>query len=163
MLSRIRSNLLLSAAVLGGLSLSVNSAAAQSVQDQKLLVQASIGELCSVTSASLDFGGSVNVESTTDASGTIEIACVGTTSVGVQLDGGANGQFGTRNMSNGESFIIYELYKDSARSQAWVVGDQVTQSISGTGSIPVYGRIPDQNNGHAPGLYTDEVTITLIF
>jgi spore coat protein U-like protein len=43
------------------------------------------------------------------------------------------------------------------------VGEQVAATINGSGSVPVFGRVPSQVNGHGPGLYTDEVTITLVF
>jgi spore coat protein U-like protein len=66
-------------------------------------------------------------------------------------------------MSDGASQLKYFLFKDSARSQFWATGDQVSTTVTGTGSVPVYGRVPIQTNGHAPGVYTDEVTITLVF
>ena len=59
---------------------------------------------------------------------------------------------------------MYHLFKDAARTQLWAVGEQVAgNDQSGTGTVPVYGRVPEQSNGHSAGLYTDEVTITLVF
>ena len=102
----------------------------------------------------------------TDAAGNIEISCAGGASLNVALDGGQNflQMFGSRTMAAAEVQSCISLYKNSARTQAWNVGDHVQAMISsGTGTVPVYGRIPEQSNGHSAGLYTDEVTITLNF
>ena len=48
---------------------------AAQAQSEKLQVQARIGELCTVTSASLDFGPGIDIEEETDAEGSIEIDC----------------------------------------------------------------------------------------
>lgn len=162
MTSRAWSNVPIGLVVSAGVFLAGGPAAAQ-VQGQTLQVQARIGDVCTVTSASLDFGASINLESNTDASGSIEIDCIAETILNVQLDGGIHGLFGSRAMSDGESMLTYFLYKDAARSQAWDAGDQLAATINSTGSVPVFGRVPDQVNGHAAGLYTDEVTITLVF
>jgi len=137
---------------------------AAQAQSEKLTVQARIGDVCTVTSASLDFGASINLESDTDASGSIEIDCIAETALEVELDGGLLPDFGGgRSMSDGASTLLYHLFKDAARTQLWAAGERVAATINSTGSVPVFGRVPDQVNGHAAGLYTDEVTITLVF
>lgn len=148
-----------------GLLLTAGPAAAQ-VQTETLTVQARINEACTVTSASLDFGQGIVLDEDTDAAGSIEISCAGGASLNVALDAGQNFMplFGSRTMAGAGGQIMYSLYKDSGRTQAWNVGDPVQAAISsGTGTVPVYGRIPEQSNGHSAGLYTDEVTITLSF
>ena len=163
MSSRIRSDVPIGLAVVAGLLLSAGSVAAQA-QSEKLQVQARIGELCTVSSASLDFGPGIDIGVVNDAEGLIAIDCAAETAFNVQLDGGlAPGFSGDRNMSDGTSILQYLLFKDAARSQVWAAGDQVPGPASGTGTVPVYGRVPIQSDGHAPGLYTDEVTITLVF
>jgi spore coat protein U-like protein len=150
--------------VVAGLLLAAAPSVAQVAQDQTLTVQARIGELCTVTSAALDFGPGIDIDVDNDAQGSIAIDCASPTTLGVQLSGGlAPGFSGERNMSDGASQLKYFLFKDSARSQFWATGDQVSTTVTGTGSVPVYGRVPIQTNGHAPGVYTDEVTITLVF
>jgi spore coat protein U-like protein len=160
MSARAWSNVPIGIAVAGSLLMS-DSAAAQ-VQGEKLEVQARIGELCTVTSASLDFGPGVDITKNNDATGSIEITCASQTTFDVQLDGGLQPGFsGLRNMSNGgPTSLQYFLFKDAARTQVWETGDLVPGT---PGSMPVYGRVPVQTNGHAPGVYTDEVTITLVF
>jgi spore coat protein U-like protein len=59
--------------------------------------------------------------------------------------------------------ILYHLFKDPQRAAVWNAGEAVAATINGSASVPVYGRVPSQGNGHSPGLYTDEVTITLVF
>jgi spore coat protein U-like protein len=167
MSSRFSSNVPIGLAAIAGLLLAAGPAEAQSQspQDEKLLVQARIGELCTVTSASLDFGRDVHLEVNTDASGTIAIACAANTSFDVQLDGGLTPGFGgARALKNGTSSMTYGIFKDAGRTQSWDAGGTVPVTVTGgTGSVPLFGRIPIQGNGHAAGLYTDEVTITLIF
>jgi spore coat protein U-like protein len=163
MSSRALSNVPIGIAVATGLFLTAGPAAAQA-QSQKLLVQARIGELCTVTSASLDFGPGIDIDVDNDAQGSIAIDCAAETPLQVELDGGLRPDFGGgRAMSDGASTLTYLLFKDAARTQLWVAGDRVAATISSTGSVPVYGRVPIQSDGHDPGLYTDEVTITLVF
>jgi spore coat protein U-like protein len=163
MSSRAWSNVPIGIVVMTGLLLPAGPAAAQA-QSQKLTVQARIGQVCSVTSASLDFGQALNLLVNTDAAGSIAITCASQTPLNVRLDGGLNGGFNTRNMvKTGASPITYNLYKDAARSQVWLAGDQVAATINGNGTVAVFGRVPSQTNGHPSGVYTDEVTITLVF
>jgi spore coat protein U-like protein len=165
-MSRAYSNVPIGLAAIAGLLIAAAPAGAQ-VQNEKLEVQARIGELCTVTSASLDFGqlGDLDQEDVFfDAEGEIEIDCGGvTTPIDIALDGGLQPTGQSRQMAGSGTPIIYFLFKDSARQQVWTPGELVGESIEGTGSVPVYGRVPSQPDGHTPGLYTDEVTITLSF
>jgi spore coat protein U-like protein len=161
MSSRFRSNVPIGLAAIAGLLVAAEPAGAQSPQDEKLLVQARIGELCTVTSASLDFGQDVNLGANTNGEGTIVIDCTIQTGFDVALDAGSHPIGTARAMSDGSSSIFYTLYSDAGRQNEWTVGALVPGE-SGE-PVPVYGRIPAQENGHSPGLYTDEVTITLSF
>jgi spore coat protein U-like protein len=163
MSSRAWSNVPIGLLAGAGLLLAAGPVAAQA-QNETLTVQARIGDLCTVTAAALDFGPGIDTESDNDAQGTIEIDCIADTPLQVELDGGLLPDFsGTRKMANGSSTLQYLLFKDSARTQLWASGERVAATISSTGSVPVYGRVPSQSDGHASGLYTDEVTITLVF
>jgi spore coat protein U-like protein len=164
MSSRAWSNVPIGIAMVGGLLLAAGPAGAQS-PNETLTVQARIGELCTVASALLDFGQSIDLDENTDAIGTIEINCASQTALHVQLDGGLNGGFGgARSMKNGgQHTITYGLYKNAGRTVAWNPGEQVPATINSSGSVSVFGRVPIQPNGHPSGLYTDAVTITLVF
>lgn len=165
MTSRAMSNVPIGLAAIAGLLLVAEPAAAQSVQDQKLQVTATIGDACTVTSASLDFGSGYDGSAPVIASGTIAISCVTQTQLGVALDGGLNGSGGAgiRFMAGTGNPLQYALYTDAPGSDPWEVGEVVQKTITGNGSVPVHGVIPQQTNGHGPGLHTDEVTITLNF
>jgi spore coat protein U-like protein len=166
MLSRARSNIAIGLAAVAAPLLWAGDAGAQTVQDQKLQVRATIGDVCRVTSASLDFGSGVIVgpQSNTDASGEIDINCSAETSVAVKLDGGLQpGSGASRAMQGAGGNLLYSLYTDTPGGTPWAPADTVTATINGDGSVPVHGRIPGQPNGHSDGLYTDEVTITLVF
>src|SRR5690606_27605808 len=105
-------------------------------QNGVLQVQARIGELCTVTSASLDFGQDLDLEADTTASGEINIQCATPTELDVELDGGLRPGFGgVRQMANGQNTINYELYKDPGRTALWLPGDQVPATISTNGSV----------------------------
>lgn len=164
MTSRARWNVPIGIAAIAGPILAAGPAAGQ-VQDQKLLVQAVIGEACTVTSASLDFGSEYDGSAAVSASGTIAINCISETNVGVALDGGLNdgGGGGARAMTGAGNPLQYTLYTDAPGSDPWEAGEVVQATIAGSGSVPVHGVIPQQANGHEPGLHTDEVTITLSF
>jgi spore coat protein U-like protein len=168
MSSRAWSNVPIGITVVTGLLLSAGPAGAQA-QTETLKVQARIGELCTVSSASLDFGQAINLslETATDADGAINIDCGGAEATfNVALDGGLTPGGGpNRNMLQGGtgSPILYWLFKDAQRASLWNAGESVSATINGSGSVPVYGRIAPQGNGHPAGLYTDEVMITLSF
>ena len=164
MSSRAWSNVPIGIAAIAGLLLAAGPAAAQ-VQDQKLLVSAFIGDVCTVTGAVLDFGSGVSVAEDTDASSEIHISCAIETEVGVQLGGGGkpSGGAGNRTMTGDGADLFYILYKDAPGVTPWETDSEVTATIDGSGSVPVHGRIPQQQNGQAPGLHTDEVLITLNF
>ena len=163
MSSRAWSNVPITVIVGTGLLLVAKPASAQ-VQSETLSVTARIGEVCSVTSAALDFGQALNLATNNDAAGTIEISCATNTSLNVALDGGQTPGFGFRNLVGSGGQIQYFLYKDVARTQLWDAGDQVAATITGgSGTVDVYGRVPTQGDGHSSGEYTDEVTITLVF
>lgn len=161
MSSRAWSNVPIGIAAIAGLLLAAGPAAAQ-VQDQKLLVQATVGEVCTVTAASLDFG--TYAFSDINQSGSITIECLTPTALSVALDGGQAGNGnGLRTMTNGSSQIIYGLYKQPG--ETWNDGDSVPSPTATEHTVTVHGQIPSSLNGGAlaDGSYTDEVTITLVF
>jgi spore coat protein U-like protein len=139
--------------------------AAQS-QAPKLLVQAIIGDACTVTAAALDFGAGFDGVNPIVATGSIDISCVAETTFDVVLDGGLHPTAvteGGRQMAQGASQLLYILYTDQVDGNAWGTGEAREVTIDGAGSVPVIGKLPSQPNGHAPGLHTDEVLITLNF
>jgi spore coat protein U-like protein len=150
-------------AMVTGLLLTAGPARAQA-QDQKLLVQASVGEVCTVTAASLNFG--TYAFSPITRTGNITIQCLTPTALNVALNGGQAGNgAGLRTMKNGSSQIIYQLFKDAGFGMTWDTGGTVPSPSNTSHTVNVYGMIStSQNPGPlANGAYTDEVTITLVF
>jgi spore coat protein U-like protein len=163
MSSRAWSNVPIGIAAVSGLLLTAGPAAAQ-VQTPKLTVRATVGEVCTVSAASLDFGTYAFAQ--LNKSGTISITCLTPTAVNVALGAGQAGNGnGLRTMKNGSSSIIYQLFKDSGFSTAWLTGATVLSPSNANHTVPVYGQIRTTDNPGplANGAYTDEVTITLSF
>lgn len=164
MLAHPRSSIPIGMAAIAGLLLAAGPARAQG-QAEKLQVTAVIGDACRVTSAALDFGSDYDGSGPVPGSGRININCVVETPVGVELDLGLHPSAGGRFMagSGGGTPLQYNLYTDTPGGSPWNVGVEVEKTIEGDDFVPVYGVIPQQTNGHAPGLHTDEVTVTLNF
>ena len=145
------------------LLLAAGPAVPQALQSQKLEVSAVIGDLCTVTAASLNFGSYSGAALAT--SGSIEIDCAAPTELEVELDGGQDGNGeGQRTMRNGADELIYTLYVDApGGTNFWEITDRVPAEISGSGSVPVHGTVGGFQTGIAAGVYTDLVNITLHF
>ena len=94
--------------------------------------------------------------------------CTNGTPYTVGLDGGLSGATNPtqRKMTQGTAFVLYGLYRDAARSQAF--GNTIgTNTAAGTGTglsqtLTVYGRVAPQATP-APGTYTDTITATLTY
>jgi spore coat protein U-like protein len=164
MSSRTMSNVPIGLAAIAGLLLSTSPAGAvDKVQGQKLLVRAQVGDACTVTSASLDFPPYDGA--TVAATGGIVIDCVTQTTLGIKLNGGAHAHNGegqrTMHHSGTGSPLSYRIRK-TLGGNAWETDETVTKTITDA-TIPVFGEIPGGQSPAASGLYSDEVTITLVF
>ena len=126
-------------------------------------VRASVAPYCDIASGALDFGTSGPITANLDATGTLTIGCTNGTTYAVSLGNGLNALGPQRRMASGGSYLDYDLYTDTARTQPW----RGTTTANGTGtgtpvSIPVYGRIPPQGV-LPPGTYTDTVVVTITY
>jgi spore coat protein U-like protein len=163
MSSRAWSNVPIGIAAVAGLLMTAGPAAAQ-VQTPKLQVRATVGQVCTVTAASLDFGTYASAQ--LNKSGSIAIQCLTPMAVNVALGAGQAGNGnGIRTMKNGTSELKYQLFKDSAFSQQWLTDGTVASPSNANHTVSVYGQIlPSMNPGTlANGVYSDDVTITLTF
>jgi len=129
-------------------------------------IRGTFDPVCTVTSASLDFG-TQTLTTVADAQTVLSITCSSGTNYTVRLGNGRNGGTGptNRRMVSGANTLIYGLYRDAARAQPW--GDTAATSVSdvGTGSAKahvVYGRIPAQPLV-MPGNYSDVVQVTVVY
>jgi spore coat protein U-like protein len=98
----------------------------------------------------------------------IRATCTNRAAYQVGLDNGQNaGSTSIRRMASGTgTFVTYELYRDTGRTQRW--GNTVntdTATASGSGSeqtLTVYGRVPTQPAAVA-GSYSDIIKVTITY
>jgi len=148
-------------------ALAAAPAAARAAETAVLTVQVTVQEACSIAGTTIDFGTYTGgQQAALDAQGAITYSSCAAGTLTIALDGGTVGTVAARKMGNGNgSNIDYQLYRNSARSQIWGTGGDAQQIVlleSGSGSVPVYGRI-GAGQSVAAGTYTDTVNVTLTF
>ena len=145
---------------LAGLTALSGPALAQS--SDTLTVLANVGGECTVTGATLDFGSYTGDQKDVDVP--ISFNCNAPTNIAISMNGGATGDPSGRSMFNGDfsGEMLYQLFRDSARTQLWGVfpQDHANFASASSGTPTVFGRIPGGQNPPA-GSYKDEVVITL--
>lgn len=120
---------------------------------------------CSMSVTGVAFGAYDPFSSTSlDSAGNIAVTC--DAAYTLTLSAGA-GSYAGRQMSNGSSTLVYNLFVDAARSLVWGDGSGGTATVSGSASAstvdyPVYGRLPARQNVTA-GSYGDSIVVTLSF
>lgn len=104
----------------------------------------------------------------------LQVRCSMGTSYDIELNAGQNpvvaDDVNTRRMrgesgnpDNTGSYVPYNLYKDSARSKVWGMGENMEKG-TGTGSVsshPIYGKVPGTN--YTVGNYRDTITVTVSY
>jgi len=132
-----------------------------------MTVTVTVSDVCAVDGGTLDFGTYSGGQSAAlDAAGAIAYVGCSAGTLTFALDGGGSGNVDGRNLTNGSgNSLIYQLYRNSGRTQVWGEGSRALSLqllVSGSGSIPVYGRIPGGQQA-ASGNYSDSVNVTLTF
>jgi spore coat protein U-like protein len=131
---------------------------------------------CYISATPLNFGTASLLTSNIDATASLSVQCTNTTPYSIGLDNGANAGGAQRRMSSGatSTYVNYNLFTDSARSNAWTSTTSSTSCSGGAGTcilgtgtglnqnVTVYGRVPPQT-GSAPGSYSDTVIVTITF
>lgn len=106
-----------------------------------------------------------------DVTGNIDVRCQGIAgSFVATLSTGSSGTFAQRRMLSGAAFMLYNFFIDAARTIVWGDGTGGTMTVNGVKpnpgrqnySLPVYGRIPPTQSV-SPGLYTDDIVVTIVF
>jgi spore coat protein U-like protein len=142
------------------MSIGANSAMADT-QTPNLSVTATIAKACVITTTAVAFG-TYDFTSTTpkDANGAVIFNCTKGTTPTIQLSLGGNASGSQRRMTAGGNYLNYTLYTDIAGGTEWTS----TATVSGidVGSIPVYGRMPINQN-QPVGSYADTVVATVDF
>lgn len=107
-----------------------------------------------------------------DAAGSITYTCSGAQTgdtVVIQLSRGGSATWATRTMQFGGHALNYGLFLDAARTILWGDGTSGTSRygpaaapMSGSVTVPIYGRIPAHQNVGA-GAYSDTIVATILF
>lgn len=133
---------------------------------------------CIVSSSGVALGSyTFNQVGPTDATGNINVSCtlIGIVSLFVnyeiRLSAGISGSYAQRQLDSGANRLNYNLYSNPARSAIWGDGTAGTATVSDgyllgllstVRDYPVYGRAPAGQN-IAAGVYTDTITVTLLY
>lgn len=131
-------------------------------------VSAELSSYCRVSTADIAFGTVGVLAAAITANGKLTLACTRSTPYVVYLNGGLSGAPPTaRRMTRNAEAVLYGLYRDAARTQAW--GDVSTpgSGLAGTGTggdqvLTVYGRIAPQPTP-SPGAYSDRIIVTVVY
>jgi len=118
-----------------------------------------------VIATDVDFGTATTLPGNRDQTSTIQLQCATNTPWRVGLNDGVYAVGSTRRMASNANRIVYELYRNSTRTQRW--GNTSSSDVNGTGSnavqaLTVYGRVPAQATP-ASGSYADTITVTLTY
>jgi spore coat protein U-like protein len=98
-----------------------------------------------------------------DATSSINVTCSSGTPYQISLSDGSNFN-STRRMAWGNSYIAYDLFSDSNRSQSWSSTAPVQGNGSGsTQQIPLYGRIFSGQAVPNTGSYADTIIATISY
>ncbi|HEY8298499.1 MAG TPA: spore coat U domain-containing protein [Candidatus Baltobacteraceae bacterium] len=160
-------NFVSKAGLVAAVALLLSPMAASANQVTPVAVSANVVPFC----VNLDLGasadkvafGAYNVFNNFDVktTGILEFECTKGTNATLSVDGGTYGNGSQRRMSNGTSFLNYNLYKDAGDSVAWTSGQTIAlNNNSGYNQFPFNGVLPQQQNV-TTGNYSDTVTITL--
>ncbi len=123
-----------------------------------------------MTTSSVNFGNVTGGSAT--ANGDVSVTCSENVAYHITLDAGLNYAAGARNLSDGGAGRFgYALYKDPALTSEWGDSDYANtftggSSLADTGNgalqaHTVYGRLLPGTG--TPGLYTDTVTVTVVY
>jgi spore coat protein U-like protein len=123
-----------------------------------------VAATCSITAADMTFSQiTTGTTSVSDSQSELTVNCSSGAPYSVALSNGNNFS-GGRRLSDGTSFINYDLYKDNSRSSAWSTAS--TLSAMGTGSNQthtVYGRILAGQSVPNMGSYADTIVATVTY
>lgn len=145
-----------------------------------LLPAAAQAATCTVSATGVAFGTYIpSTPGATDITGTVTITCSSTInetiSYEVALNPGTNSgsSFSNRRMTNGATFLSYQLYTNSARTAVWGDGTGGTSTVTDRfrcnrctnrkENYTDYGRLPGLQWNAAPGFYGDTITAMVTF
>lgn len=156
----------LAAAFLASVCLLPAASAYADTTTSDMTVSMNIAAYCTISSPpSLDFGSVTDLVTEHTAQATIPVNCSSGSSYKLIADNGANYDAvnSIRRMSDGNDYISYSVYTDSAYSNAFPTTQAQATSMAGSGTvqnIPVYAKVSGQALPPV-GSYTDTITLTI--
>lgn len=122
---------------------------------------------CTATVTPVSFGAySPFLNTPLDSTGQVNVTCSEASGYSVAMNAGVNagGNFANRRMSNGDTFLSYQLYTDSTRSTIWGDGSGGSMAVSqaSPGISTVYARLPARQSVSA-GTFTDTILVTITY
>jgi spore coat protein U-like protein len=135
-----------------------------------LEVSAEVASNCRIAISNLAFGAydplAKHATQQLDASAGVTMLCTRSSRASIYIDIGRNAVGNTRSLSAGSQHVVYQLYRDQERTQAWGGGTDglqfVSEGVYKPQQLTLYGRIPPGQEV-ASGVYTDVVTATVDF
>lgn len=100
------------------------------------------------------------------ASSTLQLKCVGIVSAQITVGAGMHVNGGQRYLESGGEYVPYDLFLDGAASQPLSVNIPRSVPIAANGALTivdlsVFGRVPPSVGGYVPGIYRDQVQVTV--
>ncbi len=141
--------------------------AATKSRSPRFRVRARVRKECLVSATDMDFGQAGSLNAPVDATATITVQCNNDLAYKIRIDGGHTGTTDPENrkMTNGTQDITYGIYRDAARTQGWGRWNSNDVNATGTGyaqTFTAYGRVFAQPTP-PPGVYTDTLTVTVVY
>jgi|GEM_PF-1559768 len=131
------------------------------------VVQARLTTNCSIHVRShIVFPNQTSLLNPVNGAGRLIVNCTQGVAYTIAMDDGLHMQGSQRRMriEDGNDFVSYELYRNSARTARWGSDVHERQPRVGNGSAaiyPVYGRVLGGQTGVKPGNYKDTVLVTV--
>jgi len=131
---------------------------------------------CTISNSGISFGAYDPLSADPrDTNATIQNTCVGSAGENVSFSVGVtevSGSGSNLSLSNGSARLQYNLYLDAGRTVIWGDGTNGTSMIQDSLTIPsdsvsknytVYGRIFGGQFSTLPGVYVDQLVITVSY
>lgn len=138
--------------------------------DFPFVASASVVPSCRVSASDLDFGTQMLLKDDAYGVSTVSVTCTSGEPYSIRLSEGttAGGTSTKRLMKHASSTatIAYQMSSNASRTENW--GNSAIDDVEGTGTGSaaehvVYGRVPAQPTAPAAGIYSDTVTVTVIY
>jgi spore coat protein U-like protein len=128
---------------------------------------------CSVSSSGVSFGVyDILTPAPNDSTGSVVLLCSPSDkNIRVTLSPGSSGTYIARTLKQGSDQLLYNLFRDAARTIVWGDGSGGTSVLLVTNwtggpnvsqTHPIYGRMPAQQDA-AAGTYNDSIVVTINF